>query len=93
MEALNAQHENEKERQRLVEAVKQHQIGQHNVPCHPEGKECSSSCNSRNTSRSALGDTCRLLFAWLNRIFCFDYRAARSRQSQLESKSRCIRGR
>ncbi|KAK3308578.1 uncharacterized protein B0T15DRAFT_429503 [Chaetomium strumarium] len=54
MEALNAQHENEKERQRLAEAVKQHQIGQHNVPCHPEGKECSS-CNSSSPGNRCSG--------------------------------------
>lgn len=39
IEALDAQHENEMERQRLAEAVKQHQIDQNSVlPAHPEGK-------------------------------------------------------
>lgn len=40
--ALDAQQENEKERQRLSEAVKQHQIDQNNMPAQPEGKTCSA---------------------------------------------------
>ncbi|KAJ4306596.1 hypothetical protein N0V88_001401 [Collariella sp. IMI 366227] len=43
MEALNSQQENERERQRLAEAVKQHQIDQHSMPAQPEGKDPSSS--------------------------------------------------
>ena len=35
--ALDASHQNEKERQRLAEAVKQHQIDQNSVPAQPEG--------------------------------------------------------
>ncbi len=35
---LDASHQNEKERQRLAEAVKQHQIDQSSVPAQPEGK-------------------------------------------------------
>ncbi len=35
--ALDASHENERERQRLAEAVKQHQIDQNSVPAQPEG--------------------------------------------------------
>ncbi|KAL2197646.1 hypothetical protein P885DRAFT_77330 [Corynascus similis CBS 632.67] len=38
MEAIEARHENELEKQRLAEAVKQHRIGQHSVPAQPEGK-------------------------------------------------------
>ncbi|KAH8898541.1 hypothetical protein GQ53DRAFT_777894 [Thozetella sp. PMI_491] len=34
--ALDASHENERERQRLAEAVKQHQIDQNSVPAQPE---------------------------------------------------------
>ena len=34
---LDARHDNEKERQRLAEAVKQHQIDQNSVPSQPEG--------------------------------------------------------
>lgn len=37
--ALDARHENELERQRLSEAVKQHQIDQNNVLAQPEGKD------------------------------------------------------
>lgn len=47
MEALDARHENEKERQRLAEAVKQHQIDRHSVPAQPEGKDPSSSTSSK----------------------------------------------
>ncbi|KAL1870802.1 hypothetical protein VTK73DRAFT_2431 [Phialemonium thermophilum] len=36
MPALDARQENDKERQRLAEAVKQHQIDQNNVPAQPE---------------------------------------------------------
>ena len=35
---LDARQDNEKERQRLSEAVKQHQIDQNSVPSQPEGK-------------------------------------------------------
>jgi hypothetical protein len=44
MDALEARREDEKERQRLAEAVKQHQIDRHSVPAQPEGKNplCSS---------------------------------------------------
>ncbi|KAK4127614.1 hypothetical protein N657DRAFT_641620 [Parathielavia appendiculata] len=35
-EDLEAQHENELERQRLADAVKQHRIDQHSVPSQPE---------------------------------------------------------
>ncbi|KAK4239138.1 hypothetical protein C8A03DRAFT_14464 [Achaetomium macrosporum] len=55
MEALNAQYENEKERKRLAEAVKQHQIGQHSVPAHPEGKESSSFPSCSTTSSKCSG--------------------------------------
>ena len=37
--ALDARHENEMERQRLSEAVKQHQIDQNSVLAQPEGKD------------------------------------------------------
>ena len=47
MEALEARHENEMERQRLAEAVKQHQIDRHSVPAQPEGKDPSSSTSSK----------------------------------------------
>ncbi len=62
MEALEARHENEMERQRLAEAVKQHQIDRHSVPAQPEGKDPSSStsskCSARHTSpRTALTKT------------------------------------
>ncbi|KAK3374062.1 hypothetical protein B0T24DRAFT_286513 [Lasiosphaeria ovina] len=36
--ALDTRQENEKERQRLSEAVKQHQIDQNSVPAQPEGE-------------------------------------------------------
>jgi hypothetical protein len=36
--APDARQENEKDRQRLAEAVKQHQIDQNSVPAQPEGK-------------------------------------------------------
>ncbi|KAL2131312.1 hypothetical protein VTI74DRAFT_5272 [Chaetomium olivicolor] len=36
MQALNSQQENERERQRLADAVKQHQIDQHSLPAQPE---------------------------------------------------------
>ena len=54
MEALEARHENEMERQRLAEAVKQHQIDQHSVPAQPEGKDpfsftSSGQCSVRRT--------------------------------------------
>ncbi|AEO56466.1 hypothetical protein MYCTH_45915 [Thermothelomyces thermophilus ATCC 42464] len=37
-EAIEARHVKEIERQRLAEAVKQHRIGQHNMPAQQEGK-------------------------------------------------------
>ncbi|KAK4039822.1 hypothetical protein C8A01DRAFT_46782 [Parachaetomium inaequale] len=46
MEALEARHEDEMERERLAEAVKQHQIDRHSVLAQPEGKDPSSSCSS-----------------------------------------------
>lgn len=50
--ALDARHENEKERQRLAEAVKQHQIGQNSVvvPAQPEGKSGRLLFAKRDTS-------------------------------------------
>lgn len=52
--ALDARHENERERQRLAEAVKQHQIGQNSVvvPAQPEGKSgrLLLSVNEKDTS-------------------------------------------
>lgn len=39
LEALSEQHETERERQRLADAVKQHQIDQNSIPMHPEGKD------------------------------------------------------
>jgi len=36
--ALDAHQEGERERQRLAEAVKQHQIGQNSIPAQPEGE-------------------------------------------------------
>ncbi|KAK4157216.1 hypothetical protein C8A00DRAFT_11939 [Chaetomidium leptoderma] len=54
MEALEARHENEMERQRLSEAVKQHQIDQHNVPAQPEGKAFSSSSTGGKCSAKPL---------------------------------------
>ncbi|KAL2176353.1 uncharacterized protein P884DRAFT_300651 [Thermothelomyces heterothallicus CBS 202.75] len=36
MEAIEARHEKEIEKQRLAEAVKQHRIGQHNMPAQQE---------------------------------------------------------
>lgn len=56
MEALEARHESELERERLAEAVKQHQIDQHSVPAQPEGKDptsfpsTSSTCAARHIS-------------------------------------------
>ncbi len=38
LDALDARREEENERQRLAEAVKQHQIDRHSVPAQPEGK-------------------------------------------------------
>ncbi|KAL1839474.1 hypothetical protein VTJ49DRAFT_1483 [Mycothermus thermophilus] len=38
-EAAEARHEFEMERQRLAEALRQHRMGQHGVPAHPEGKD------------------------------------------------------
>ncbi|KAK3905341.1 hypothetical protein C8A05DRAFT_41729 [Staphylotrichum tortipilum] len=38
MEAQEARRQDEKERQRLAEAIRQHQIGQHSVPAQPEGR-------------------------------------------------------
>ena len=37
--ALEAQHESERERERLAEAVKQYQIDQNSVLAQPEGKD------------------------------------------------------
>lgn len=37
---LDPMQDNEKERQRLSEAVKQHQIDQNSLPSQPEGKSC-----------------------------------------------------
>lgn len=37
--ALDSRQENEKERQRLAEAVKQHQVDQNSVPAQPEGRD------------------------------------------------------
>jgi hypothetical protein len=38
-EGLDPGREHEKERQRLAEAVKQHQIDQNSVPAQPEGRQ------------------------------------------------------
>ncbi|KAK3297469.1 uncharacterized protein B0H64DRAFT_124766 [Chaetomium fimeti] len=46
MEALEARHEDEMERERLAEAVKQHQIDQHSMPAQPEGKDPTSSSST-----------------------------------------------
>ncbi len=61
MEAQEARRQDEQERQRLAEAIRQHQIGQHSVPAQPEGKlplcpsfsfssrsNGSSTCSPRN---------------------------------------------
>jgi len=43
MEAAEARRQDEQERQRLAEAIRQHQIGQHSVPAQPEGGQLSFS--------------------------------------------------
>ena len=53
MEALEARHENELERERLAEAVKQHQIDQHSVPAQPEGKDPTSFSSTSSSSNCA----------------------------------------
>ncbi|KAK3378545.1 hypothetical protein B0H63DRAFT_525765 [Podospora didyma] len=50
MLALDTQQESEKERQRLAEAVKQHQIDQNNVPAQPEGKSSYFSLPARTAA-------------------------------------------
>ncbi|KAL2122321.1 hypothetical protein VTJ04DRAFT_2776 [Mycothermus thermophilus] len=47
-EAAEARHESEMERQRLAEAVRQHRMGQHGVPAHPEGKDKHDSSHYRS---------------------------------------------
>lgn len=59
--ALDAQQESEKERQRLAEAVRQHQIGHNSVPAHPEGELLPSfrqlrCCYTRRCSRLTTND-------------------------------------
>ncbi|KAH6850736.1 hypothetical protein B0I37DRAFT_120321 [Chaetomium sp. MPI-CAGE-AT-0009] len=61
MEALEARHENELERERLAEAVKQHQIDQHSMPAQPEGKDpTSSSCTSSECAARHMSPGVRL---------------------------------
>ncbi|AEO62894.1 481111ba-7a22-487f-a85b-106445f10835 [Thermothielavioides terrestris] len=45
--------EDEKERQRLAEAVRQHQIGRNSVPAQPEGKDPFPSISSTSSKCSA----------------------------------------
>jgi hypothetical protein len=54
LEELEARRENEMERQRLADAVKQHQIDQHSVPSQPEGKDPFCSPSSKCSTNPAV---------------------------------------
>jgi hypothetical protein len=71
LEELETRRENEMERQRLADAVKQHQIDQHSVPSQPEGKDpfcspsskCSTTPAVRMTKTKHFASTTELLEA------------------------------